>query len=75
MFRIISIRRSSGSLVTTIPKQMAQRLHLGPGDRVLAVEVEKGILLMTPEPAAAEGLAVAESAANKFRNALGALAK
>lgn len=75
MFRTISIRRSGGSLVATIPKQMAQRLGLGPGDRVIALEAEKGILLTPTEPAAAEGLALAERAGRKFRNALGELAR
>jgi bifunctional DNA-binding transcriptional regulator/antitoxin component of YhaV-PrlF toxin-antitoxin module len=54
---------------------MAERLHLGAGDRVLAVETDRGILLTPYDPDVEEGLAAAAYAAKKFRNALRELAK
>ena len=45
------------------------------GDRVLAVETDRGILLTPYDPDVEAGLAVAAHAAKKFRNALRELAK
>lgn len=54
---------------------MAERLHLEAGDRVLAVETDRGILLTPYDPDVEAGLAVAAHTAKKFRNALRELAK
>jgi antitoxin component of MazEF toxin-antitoxin module len=43
--RELRLRRAGGSIVTTIPKVLAERQHLEVGDRILAVETENGILL------------------------------
>lgn len=75
MTKEITLRQVGGSVGATLPKDMAERLHLAPGDRVLAVETERGILL-TPYDATLEAaLAIAARAAKKYRNALRALAK
>lgn len=75
MVRELTLRRVGGSIGATIPKDMADRLHLEVGDRVLAVETDRGILLTPYDPDVEEGLAVAAHAAKKFRNALRELAK
>ena len=75
MMRELTLRQVGGSIGATIPKDMADRLHLAVGDRVLAVETERGILLTPYDPDVAAGLAVAAHAARKFRNALRELAK
>lgn len=54
---------------------MADRLHLEAGDRVLAVETDRGILLTPYDPEEERALQVATRAAKKFRNALRELAK
>jgi hypothetical protein len=54
---------------------MAERLHLVPGDRVLAVETERGILLTPYNAILEEALAIAARAAKKYRSALRVLAK
>jgi len=54
---------------------MADRYHLRPGDRVLAVETEDGILLTPYDPNTERALALAARAARKYRNALRELAK
>lgn len=59
----------------TLPKDMADRLNLGVGDRVLAVETEGGILLTPYDPAVEEALGIAAKTAKKYRNALRQLAK
>lgn len=38
-------RRVGGSVGTTLPKDMAERPRVEPGDTLLAVETERGILL------------------------------
>jgi len=75
MTREITLRQVGGSIGATIPKDMADRLHLEVGDRVLAVETGIGILLTPYDPTVEEGLALAARAARKYRNALRELAK
>ena len=75
MVRELTLRQVGGSIGATIPKDMADRLHLEPGDRVLAIETDRGILLTPYDPDVKAGLAVAAHAAKKFRNALRELAK
>jgi hypothetical protein len=52
-----------------------ERLHLGPDDRVLAAETERGILLSPYDPTVEKRLALAAKTAKKYRNALRQLAK
>ena len=60
---------------TTLQKDMADRLRVTPGDRLLAVEAEDGILLTPYDPDTQEALAIAARAAKRYRNALRQLAK
>ena len=73
--RSIKLRQVGGSVGATLPKDMADRLHLHVGDAVLAVETENGILLTPYDPAIERGLAVAARAAKRYRHALRELAK
>jgi putative addiction module antidote len=75
MVREITLRQVGGSIGATIPKDMAERLHLEVGDRVLAVETDRGILLSPYDPDVEAGLKVAARTAKKFRNALRELAQ
>ncbi len=75
MVRELTLRQVGGSIGATIPKDMADRLHLAVGDRVMAVETDQGILLTPYDPDVEAGLAIAAHAAKKFRNALRELAK
>lgn len=75
MVRELTLRQVGGSIGATLPKDMAERLHLQVGDRILAVEMDRGILLTPYDPDVEAGLAVAAHAAKKFRNALRELAK
>jgi putative addiction module antidote len=75
MVREVTLRRAGGSIGATLPKEMADRLHLAPGDRVLAVETEKGILLTPYDAKVERTLRIARRLAKKYRNALRELAK
>jgi putative addiction module antidote len=70
-----TLRQAGGSVSATLPKDMADRLRLEAGDRVLAVETDKGILLTPYDPDTERALQVAAKAAKKYRNALRELAK
>ncbi len=75
MTRELTLRQVGGSIGATLPKDMAERLHLHPGDRVLAVETDRGILLTPYNPSTERALAIASRAARRYRNALRQLAK
>jgi len=75
MVREVKLRQVGGSVGATLPKDMADRLNLGVGDRVLAVETPEGILLSPYDPTVEKALALAAKTAKKYRNALRQLAK
>ncbi len=75
MVRDVNLRKAGGSVAATLPKDMADRLHLRAGDRILAIETDKGILLTPYDPATGEALALAAKAARRYRHALKELGK
>ena len=75
MTRGLKLRKAGGSISATLPKDMADRLHLAAGDSVLAVETEQGILLTPYDPDLEESMAIAAKISGKYRNALRELAK
>lgn len=75
MVREVKLRQVGGSVGATLPKDMADRLNLGPGDRVLAVETADGILLTPYDPTVETALVAAVQAAKRYRNVLRQLAK
>ena len=75
MVKPVTVRRAGGSVSATLPKDMADRLQVAPGDQLLAVETDRGILLTPYDPAITEALAIAAKAAKRYRNALRALAR
>lgn len=75
MVRSVKLRRMGGSVGATLPRDMAQRLHLEAGDEVLAVETANGILLSPYDAAVDEGLAIAVKAQKRYRKALRELAE
>jgi putative addiction module antidote len=75
MIREVKLRQAGGSVSATLPKDMTDRLRLAPGDRVLALETDQGILLTPYDPETDKALKVAAKAAKKYRAALRELAK
>ncbi|MFL6290828.1 MAG: AbrB/MazE/SpoVT family DNA-binding domain-containing protein, partial [Thermoanaerobaculia bacterium] len=69
MVKDLKLRQAGGSVSATLPKDMAERLHLAAGDRVLAIETERGILLTPYDPSAERAVEIASSAAKKYRSA------
>ncbi len=75
MARTITLRRVGGSVGTTLPKEMVDRLDLAAGDKVLAIETEKGILLTPYDAELDADRAAMRRAAKRYRAALRELAK
>jgi putative addiction module antidote len=75
MVKKITARQVGGSIGTTLPKDMAERFRIMPGDQLLAIETNDGILLTPYDPITQEALALSSKAARKYRNALRELAK
>jgi antitoxin MazE len=75
MVRKITLRQVGGSIGATLPKDMADRLQVKPGDEIFAVETEHGILLTPYDPTFEKAMAAYERTAAKYRNALRELAK
>jgi putative addiction module antidote len=75
MVRKITLRRFGESVVATLPKDMADRLHVRAGDEICAFETERGILLTPYDEAFAKAMDAYEHVASKYCNALREVAK
>ena len=75
MVRKITLRQVGGSIGATLPKDMAERLHVDVGDEVFVVETDQGILITPFDPTFEAGMAAYKRTAGKYRNALRELAK
>ena len=75
MPRAITLRRVGGSVGTTLPKEMVDRLDLAAGDRVLAIETEQGILLTPYTEDLEADLVATRHVAKRYRTALRELAR
>ena len=73
--KAVTQRQVGGSVSATLPKDMAGRLHLAPGDSVLAIETDRGVLLSAYDLVTERALAAAGRAAKRYRNVLCQLAK
>lgn len=58
-----------------MPKEMVDRLDLAAGDRVLAIETERGILLTPYTDELEADLAATRRAAKRYRGALRELSR
>ena len=75
MVRRLRLRQVAGSIVAVLPKVMTDPSGLKAGQRVLAVEAERGILLTVFDQVTERALAIAAKAAHKYRKVLRRLAK
>jgi putative addiction module antidote len=73
--RKIILRQVGGSIGATLPKDMADRLNVRPGDEVFVVETERGILITPYDPTFERAMAAYRRTASKYRNALRELSK
>jgi len=64
-----------GSVGATLPKDIADRLHVEAGDEVFMIETDSGVLLTPYDPVFDKAVAAFRRGAKKYRNALRELAK
>ena len=50
MVKTVTVRQTGTSISVVIPKDMADRMHLGPGDSVFMVETEGGVFVTPYDP-------------------------
>jgi putative addiction module antidote len=75
MTKELTLRQAGGSVSATLPKDMADRLRLEAGDRILAVETDRGILLTPYDASDERALEIAARSAKAYRAALRELSK
>ena len=75
MVKKVSVRQTGTSVSATIPKEMADRLHIGVGDELFAIETEHGVLLTPYDPVLEQGLKAYSRVAKKHRAALRELSR
>ncbi len=75
MVRTVTLRKMGGSIGATLPKDLAERLHLDAGDEVFVVETERGLFITPYDPTFDAAMAAYRRGARKYKNALRELAK
>lgn len=75
MVRKVTLRQMGGSVGATLPKDIADRLHVAAGDEVFIIETEHGVLLTPYDPIFDKAMTAYRRGAKKYRNALRELAK
>ena len=75
MVRKVTLRQMGGSVGATLPKDIAERLHVEAGDEVFMIETDSGVLLTPYDPSFEKAVAAFQRGARKYRNALRELAK
>lgn len=75
MVRTVRLRKMGGSIGATLPKDLAERLHLDVGDEVFVVATDTGLLITPYDPTFGKVMEVYRRGAKKYKNALRELAK
>jgi putative addiction module antidote len=75
MVKQITLRQAGGSVTATLPKDMLDRLNVGPGDRMFAVETERGVLLTPYDPDFDAAMEAFQEVRRQYRNTLRKLAE
>jgi putative addiction module antidote len=75
MVKTVTVRQTGSSVSATIPREMADRLHIGVGDQLFAVELSDGVLLTPYDQTVEAGMRAYNRIAKKHRNALRELAR
>lgn len=75
MVAALKVRKVGNSLGATIPQEVAQRMHLAPGDTLFLTEAPGGFRLTPYDPEFERQMEAARRIMKKRRNALRELAK
>ena len=71
----VKIQPIGEALGAILPKEILDKMNVGPNDELLAVQTDDGILLTPYDPTLASGLKAFEVGKKKYREALRELAK
>ena len=75
MNKPLKITRIGNSAGIILPKDVLERLRVGPGDTIYLTEAPDGVRLTAADPEFAKQMEVAERIMRRDRNVLRALAK
>lgn len=75
MVHTVKLRKMGGSIGATLPKDLAERLHLDVGDEVFVVATDKGLLITPYDPTFEKAMEAYRRGAKKYKNALRELSK
>ena len=75
MVKTVTVRQTGTSVSATIPREMADKLHIGVGDQLFAIELSDGVLLTPYDQTVDAGLRAYDRIAKKHRNALRELSR
>lgn len=75
MVREITLRQAGGSVTATLPKDMVERLHVQAGDKLYAIETDRGVLLTPYDPTFDDAMQAFEEVRRQYRNTLKKLAE
>lgn len=75
MIKETTLRKYGGSLGTTLPKAMTDRLNLEAGDKVYVIETEGGILVTPYDPEFGKVMEIEARVRSQYQNALRELAR
>lgn len=75
MIKTVTVRQTGTSVSATIPKEMAERLHIEQGDRLFAMETSDGVLLTPYDPTLEQAMRAYRRIAKNRRAALRELAR
>ena len=73
--KTVTVRQTGPSVSATIPRDMADRMHLKAGDRLHVVETEHGVLLTPFDPTTERAMAAYARIAKKYRGAFRELSR
>jgi putative addiction module antidote len=75
MVKEITLRQAGGSVTATLPREVAERLQVGAGDRMFVIETENGVLLTPYDPAFHDAMKAFGEVRRQYRNTLKKLAE
>lgn len=75
MVKEIRLRQAGGSVTATLPKEVAERLQVGAGDRMFVIETENGVLLTPYDPDFHDAMRAFGEVRRQYRNTLKKLAE
>jgi antitoxin MazE len=75
LIKKVTVRQTGTSVSATIPKDMAERLHIDVGDELFAVETADGVLLTPYDPTLERAMTAYSRIAKRFRGAFRELSR